>query len=122
MERMDNNGYNNVHTNAPTTPVVPVSVQQAYAGQAAPQQGAKQEPQLEEPMSMGEWLVTLLLLCIPCANIVLMFVWAFSKEGKRSKSNFFKAYLIFFAIIVVIELFLFAIFGAAAVAAMVALS
>ena len=71
---------------------------------------------LEEPVSLGEWLVSLLLLMIPCANIVLMFVWAFGK-GKESKRNFFKAYLIYYAITIVLVLILwvvmFAIIGSA---------
>ena len=49
---------------------------------------------LEEPVTMGEWLVTMLLMMIPCVNIVLMFVWAFGQSEKKSKSNFFKAELI----------------------------
>jgi len=49
---------------------------------------------LEEPVKMGEWLIALLLMMVPCVNIVMMFVWAFSKTEKKSKSNFFKAQLI----------------------------
>ena len=37
-------------------------------------------------------------MMIPCVNIIMMFVWAFSSTEKKSKSNFFKAYLIFFGI------------------------
>lgn len=48
----------------------------------------------EEPVSVSEWLVSMLLLCIPCVNIVLMFVWAFGSSAKKSKSNYFKAALI----------------------------
>jgi len=51
-------------------------------------------PELEEPVSLGEWLVSILLMCIPCVNIVLMFVWAFGGNVKKSKSNYFKATLI----------------------------
>lgn len=57
--------------------------------------------ELEEPMTMGEWLITMLIMMIPCANIIMMFVWAFSSTEKKSKSNFFKAYLIFFAVMMV---------------------
>lgn len=71
------------------------------------------ETNLEEPVSMGEWLVTLLLMLIPCVNIVLMFVWAFSSKEKKSKSNYFKAALIFAAIILVLYIILIAVFGVA---------
>ena len=74
-----------------------------------------QQPQtdLEEPVSMGEWLITMLILMIPCVNLVMMFVWAFSSKEKKSKSNYFKACLIFTAIVLVIYIILIAVFGVA---------
>lgn len=65
-----------------------------------------QQPQdeLEEPMTMGEWMITLLIMLIPCANIIMAFVWAFNSTEKKSKSNFFKAYLIFMAIVIVLSI------------------
>lgn len=63
---------------------------------------------LEEPVKMGEWLIALLIMMIPCVNIVMMFVWAFSKGDKKSKSNFFKAYLVYFAIMIGISIVLYA--------------
>ena len=74
-----------------------------------------QQPQtdLEEPVSRGEWLITMLILMIPCVNLVMMFVWAFSSKEKKSKSNYFKASLIFAAVILVLYIIIIAIFGAA---------
>lgn len=72
--------------------------------------------ELEEPMTMGEWLISLLITMIPCAGIVMVFVWAFSSTEKKSKSNFFKAYLIFLAISFVI-VFVMLIVAFAAIAA-----
>ena len=72
---------------------------------------------LEEPVSMGEWLVCMLLMMIPCVNLVLVFVWAFSKTEKKSKSNYFKAQLIVFGVLFAIYILLFVvmfIFGIAA--------
>lgn len=73
-----------------------------------------QAPQneLEEPMTMGEWMITLLIMLIPCANIIMAFVWAFSSKEKKSKSNYFKAYLIFMAILLVLYIILFIVMGA----------
>lgn len=71
---------------------------------------------LEEPVSLGEWIVSMLLMLVPCANIILMFVWAFSKTEKKSKSNYFKATLIFSGIILalyIIMMILIVIFAAA---------
>lgn len=57
---------------------------------------------LEEPVKIGEWVLTFVIMMVPCVNIIMMFVWAFSSGEKKSKSNFFKAYLIFFAIMMVL--------------------
>lgn len=54
--------------------------------------------ELEEPVKISEWVLAMVLMMIPCVNIIMMFVWAFSSTEKKSKSNFFKAYLIFFGI------------------------
>lgn len=65
---------------------------------------------LEEPVSVGEWLISMLLLMIPCVGLIMMFVWAFGGGEKKSKSNFFKAQLIFCAVVLGIYL-LIAIVG-----------
>ena len=38
-------------------------------------------------MTMGEWLVTLLIMIVPCVNIIMMFVWAFG-NGNENRKNF----------------------------------
>ena len=67
---------------------------------------------LEEPMSLGEWIGTILLCMIPCVNIVLLFVWAFSSGEKKSKSNYAKAVLIISGIIIAIYIVLIIAFAA----------
>ena len=54
--------------------------------------------QNHQPISIGNWLVSLLLLAIPIVGIVMLFVWAFSSGTNPSKSNWAKANLIFAAI------------------------
>lgn len=73
---------------------------------------------MEEPMSVGEWMITLLLMMIPCVNIIMLFVWAFSKTEKKSKSNFCKAELIFMGIILALYLVLIIVMVAAGVSLM----
>lgn len=91
-----------------------------YGNQGYPygQQGIYQYPaqggyeqEMEIPVTMGEWLVSMLLMLIPCVNIVLMFVWAFSDKEKKSKSNFFKANLIFAGALLVIYILLIVLSG-----------
>lgn len=61
-------------------------------------------------MTMGQWLVTMLLLLIPIVNIVLIIVWAVSKNENPNRSNWAKAYLILIAIMLVLYGLIFGIF------------
>ena len=116
MDDMYNNDTVNENVNQATENAYQQSASDPYQKSVQEQlqyQYREPETDLEEPISMGEWLVTMLLMLIPCVNIVLMFVWAFSSREKRSKSNYFKATLIFAAIILVIYIIFIAIFGVA---------
>lgn len=75
---MDNENSNNWEENRNYQPYQPV-----------------QEQQKDETVKISEYLL-ILLLCtfIPCAGIILLFVFAFGKDEKPSKKNFCRAYLI----------------------------
>ena len=116
MDDMYNNDTVNENVNQATENAYQQSSSDPYQKSVQEQlqyQYREPETDLEEPISMGEWLVTMLLMLIPCVNIVLMFVWAFSSKEKKSKSNYFKAALIFAAIVLVLYIILIAIFGVA---------
>jgi hypothetical protein len=96
-EIMDNNEMNKENQNN-VQPVQPNNIVNVNAN-------------LEEPMSIGSWLVTMLILCIPCVSIVMVFVWAFGSESK-TKGNYFKAVLIMALIMIIIEIVLLIVFWA----------
>ncbi|MDR1674621.1 MAG: zinc ribbon domain-containing protein [Oscillospiraceae bacterium] len=52
----------------------------------------------ETPVSVGEWMLMALIMMIPLVGLVMMFVWAFGANEKKSKSNWAKASLIWAAI------------------------
>jgi len=85
-----------------------VEYQQHYGSQ--PQYVPNQK--FEEPVSVKDWLITFLILIIPLVNIIMIFVWAFG-DGKESKKNYFKAYLIWIGIIIVLYILLLILFGGA---------
>lgn len=59
------------------------------------------------PVSLGDWILTLLILAIPLVNIIMLFVWGFADGTHPSKRNFCRAYLIWMLIgIVIFVLFL----------------
>lgn len=80
----------------------------------------RQQPdqELEPPVTVGSWLISMLLMCIPCVNIVLMFVWAFSSSESKSKSNFFKAALIWYGIALVLTIIMTILMAGGMLAAM----
>ncbi|WP_223829891.1 hypothetical protein [Paenibacillus arenilitoris] len=49
-------------------------------------------------ITVKEWMLTMLIMIIPIVNIIMMFVWAFG-DGNPSKQNYFKASLLWAAII-----------------------
>lgn len=69
--------------------------------------------QSERVITVGEWMMMMLVLCIPLVNIIMMFVWAFGNDGSQTKSNYYKAALIWTGIVTVIYVLFLVIFGAA---------
>ena len=67
---------------------------QLYQQQPYQQQPYQTDSDLEEPVSFGDWMLSILLTMIPCINIIMIFVWAFGSGVKKSKSNYFKAVLV----------------------------
>lgn len=55
-------------------------------------------PSGNKPVSIGDWVITYLILCVPLVNIVMLFVWAFGSGTNPSKANWAKASLIWFAV------------------------
>lgn len=59
-----------------------------------------------EPMTLKDWIITYLLLMIPIANIVFIFMWAFGSNVNKSKKTFFQAYLIIVLAGIVLSVFI----------------
>ena len=47
---------------------------------------------LEEPMSVGEWILVMLITAIPCVNIIMLFVGFWKNGTKKSKTNWARAF------------------------------
>ncbi|MCL2152635.1 MAG: hypothetical protein FWH57_06720 [Oscillospiraceae bacterium] len=63
-----------------------------------------QDPAAWPHMRLRDWIVTQLMLLIPIANIVFIFMWAFGKDVNPSKKSYFQATLIWFAVAIVITI------------------
>jgi len=70
----------------------------------------------EPVLSVGDWMITILITAIPIVGLVMLFVWAFGDGQNLTKANWAKAKLIcaliMFVFVIVIYAIIFAIFGA----------
>jgi len=72
---------------------------------------------MEKPMSLGDWVITLIIQAIPCVGLVMMFVWAFG-QGNMSRKNYCRAVLIFYAVGIVLGLIFYSSLAAIFMGAM----
>jgi len=70
------------------------------------------ENQNSQIVTVGDWIVTCLIMIIPLVNIIMLFVWAFGSTAPASKANWAKAALIWGLIVIIIYILFFAAFGA----------
>ena len=68
---------------------------------------------LDAPLSMGEWLLTILAGLVPCVGIVLYFIWAFGANTNINRKNYSRAMLIVMAVVIVLYTLFFVVFGIA---------
>lgn len=116
---MDNN---NNYNQEPVPEQQPNNQQQEQQQQQQQQQQAYYQPQQQQPyyqpnhaplnagneppMTLGDWIITLIVLAIPCINVIMIFVWGFGSGVNTSKKNYCRAVLIFMLIGIVLSLLL----------------
>jgi len=66
-------------------------------------------------VSIGDWIVTMIIMLIPFINFIMLLVWAFSGGTPKSKSNWAKASLIFMVLSIVLVIIFWGAIGAAMV-------
>lgn len=64
-----------------------------------------------EPMSVKDWIITLLITYIPLVGLIMLLVWAFDSSTHPNKKNFAKASLVWMLIGIVLALIFFALFA-----------
>lgn len=63
------------------------------------------------PVTFGNWMLTMLLMCLPVVNIVMLFIWGFGDTEPVSKRNWARAQLIWVGVAFVIFVVLVAVFS-----------
>ena len=85
--------------NTPTSPYITPQSPAAAMGNQAP------------VLSLGDWIITLIVLAIPLVNLVMLFVWGFGSKTNPNKANFCKAYLVIMAVFFVLHILLAVMLG-----------
>lgn len=75
--------------------------------------------QAYRPLSLKDWIITLLVTFIPIVNFVMYLVWAFGNETHPSKKTWAQATLIWLAISLLFGGIIMAVFGLAFITAAV---
>ena len=55
-------------------------------------------------VSVGDWIITFIIMAIPFVNIIMLLVWAFGNNTPKSKANWAKAGLIFYLIAIILAI------------------
>lgn len=76
-------------------------------------------PTTTTDMSVGAWIGTLILTCIPIVNLICLIVWAVSSSPeKRSRKNWAIAQLVVILIGIVLSVFLYSVIGVSLLSAL----
>lgn len=78
----------------------------------------KFEDNNQKPMSVKDWLITLLITAIPLVGLIMLFVYAFGGNENENRQNWAKAQLLLAAIIIGLLIVFFIIFGSVFAATM----
>ena len=62
-------------------------------------------------LSLGDWIITMIVLAIHLVNLVMLYVWGFGSKTNPNKANFCKAYLVIMAIFFVLYILLAVMLG-----------
>ncbi len=102
---MDNNFNNAEQNQQPQYEQQPQQAQQTAYQQPQFQQPVYQQPVYQQPqhvedtsvMTTGQWMVTTLIMGLPCIGLIMTFVWAFG-DGNVNRKNYCRSVLIWMLI------------------------
>lgn len=62
-------------------------------------------------VTLGEWIITLIITAIPLVGLIMLFVWAFGDGTNPSKKTWAQAYLVMILIALVLGIIFFVAFA-----------
>jgi hypothetical protein len=77
-----------------------------------------QQPAAYQPLTIGDWVITRIILALPLVGLVMLFVWALSSDTHPSKKTYCQSTLVIAGCVIAVVLFVGLLCGGfAAVAA-----
>ena len=70
----------------------------------------------DQPLSVGGWIATMIVLMIPVVNFIMLLVWAFG-SGNKSRKNYCLASLIIAVVMIALIMVFYIAFGLSAASA-----
>ena len=90
-------------------------MQQMYQPQYGTSKTAWQDTN-DQPLSVGGWIATMIVLMIPVVNFIMLLVWAFG-SGNKSRKNYCLASLIIAVVMIALIMVFYIAFGLSAASA-----
>lgn len=90
-------------------------MQQMYQSQYSTANTAWQDTN-DQPLSVGGWIATMIVLMIPVVNFIMLLVWAFG-SGNKSRKNYCLASLIIAVVMIALIMAFYIAFGLSAASA-----
>lgn len=90
-------------------------MQQMYQPQYGTANTAWQDTN-DQPLSVGGWIATMIVLMIPVVNFIMLLVWAFG-SGNKSRKNYCLASLIIAVVMIVLIVVFYMVVGVSAASA-----
>jgi len=108
----DNNFQNQFQNEPPHCPRCgkPMENGASFCGNCGLQFSKVQKPDVDT-LSVGDYILMMVLFSLPIAGLVLMLYWGFSSHTAVNRKNFARAYLIFYVISIVLSFLLVGAIG-----------
>lgn len=69
-----------------------------------PPMGTQAMNDLNKPLTVGDWLITMIILSIPLVGFIFLLYWALSSSSNINRKNFCIAYIVIVLILVALVL------------------
>ena len=73
----------------------------------APPMGTQAFTEQNKPLTIGDWLITFILLSIPVVGLIFLLYWILSSSSNVNRKNFCIAAIIFQAALIILTFVLF---------------